>query len=112
MQISTKFFFIADERNFLSEEDDVMQGRIVSLMELLANSGSEDVSQMVINFLVSYKNLLISEIQFQNKVTSRTLESLIKALLITSCRRKDFRHLNSMVKFKSSKFVPDLTHFF
>lgn len=86
-----------DERSLLAEEDNVIQARIASLQTLLDISNGEDSSQMILNALETYKSLLICEPDLQNKLSCKTLESLVHALLIVLAHRKEFDHLNSMV---------------
>lgn len=86
------------EKRLLAEKDVVIQARIEALLELLQNTNNEESSVMVLNSLETYKKFLICETELQNKVTSQTVESLIKALLIIFCHRKEFEHLNSMVR--------------
>ena len=75
----------------------MIQARIESLMNLLQIRNNEDVTQMILNALETYKKLIVCDTSWQNKVTGKTLESLIKSLLIVTCHRKEFEHLNSMV---------------
>lgn len=70
-------------------------------MELFSNTDSEEVSQMVLNSLDTYKKLLIIEPELQNKLSCETVDSLIKSLLIVLCHRKEFDQLNSMVSLSS-----------
>lgn len=82
----------------LSEDDNVIQARIASLLKLLEISNDEDSSQMILNVLETYKSFLICEPDLQNKISCKTLESLIHALLIILSHRKEFDHLHSMVR--------------
>lgn len=66
-------------------------------MELFQSNNTEEVSQMIINGLETYKKLLICEPELQNKFSNETLDTLIRALLAVLCYRKEYEHLNSMV---------------
>lgn len=86
------------EKKLLAEKDDVIQARIEALLQLLENTNNEESSMMILNTLETYKKFIICETEMQNKVTSKTVDSLVKALLVIFCDRKEFDHLNSMVR--------------
>lgn len=86
------------EKKLLAERDEVIQARIEALLELLQSTNNDEASLMVLNSLETYKKFLICETEMQNKVTSKTVDTLIEALLIIYCHRKEFEHLNSMVR--------------
>lgn len=86
------------EKKLLMEEDNIVQARIASLINLFVTNNSEEGSQMILNSLETYKRLLITEPELQNKISGQTLESLIKALLVIMCHRKEYDHLNSLVR--------------
>lgn len=85
----------------MQEDDSTINARIDSLMDLFRKSDSEETNQIILNSLETYKKLLICETSLQNKFSGKTLDSLIKALLVVMCHRKDFDHLNSMVRSTS-----------
>lgn len=67
-------------------------------MELFVNSNSDEISQMILNGLDTYKKLLIIEVELQNKLSCETIDTLIDSLLVILCHRKAFDHLHSMVR--------------
>lgn len=89
------------EQKLLMEEDEVVRARIESLMQMFLYNNTDDSSQMILNSIDTYKKLLVCEPEFQNKVSCQTIESLVKSLLILSCHRKEYDHLNSMVSHRS-----------
>lgn len=101
-EISSFFnlFLFKGEKRFLAEDENVIQARIDSLMNLFLTNNSESVSQMIFNALETYKKFLVCESPMQNKISGPTLELLIKSLLIITCHRKDYDHLKSLVRWK------------
>lgn len=94
----------------MQEEDHLIQARIESLMKLFQNTNNnESANQMILNTLETYKKLIIIETSMQNKVTGQTLENLIRALLIITCYRKEYDHLNSLVRYYTTINVTQLT---
>lgn len=90
-------FFRAVVKKFLQEDDDVIHARILALLQLFETANSEVASQMILNALDTYKKHLIYETELQNKLSCRTMEILIKALLTVLCFREEHDHLHSMV---------------
>lgn len=85
------------EKRILNEPEPFMQGRFDSLIEFFRNSNTAIADQMILNSLETYKKLLLSDPEFQNNISWEVLETLIEALLLVFCHRKDYDHLNSMV---------------
>lgn len=106
----TDIVYFLDEKKLLLEDDSVILGRINSLMSFFQNNNTPEVSQMILNSLETYKKLIICETELQNKIGCSTLENLIKALLVITCHRKEYDHLNSMVSFALSPAVFALTN--
>ena len=66
-------------------------------MGLFQCSDHEEVSQMIMNSLETYKKYIIVHSEYQNKLSRRTVQDLLNALLVVTCFQKKFDHLNSMV---------------
>lgn len=105
-------FQLSVEQKLLVEEDEVIRARIESVMQIFQHNSTEESSQMVMNCIDTYKKFLICEPELQNKVSCQTMESLVKSLLVMSCHRKEYDHLNSMVKINEiPNFHLELTNF-
>lgn len=66
-------------------------------MDLFQSSDHEEVLQMIMNSLETFKKYIIVYSEYQNKLSRRTVQDLLNALLVVTCFQKKFDHLNSMV---------------
>lgn len=66
-------------------------------MALFQSSNNEVVLQMIMNSLETFKKYIIVHSEYQNKLSKRTVQDLLNALLVVTCFQKKFDHLNSMV---------------
>lgn len=85
------------ERILLQEDDLIAQVRMDALMQLFEISNDEKVTKMILNVLETYRKLLIRETDIQNKISSLTMQKLLKYNMIILCQRKQYEHLYSMV---------------
>lgn len=66
-------------------------------MGLFQSSDNEEVLLMIMNSLETFKKYIIVHSEYQNKLSRRTVQDLLNALLVVTCFREKFDHLNSMV---------------
>lgn len=84
-------------------------------MNLFQNTDCEEVNQIVINTLETYKKFLVCEMDLQNKLSYATIEQLMHSLMIIFSYKKDYGHLHSLVSlttaivFKHIHLVNNLT---
>lgn len=66
-------------------------------MNLFQYSDVEEVTQMIMNSLETYKKYIIIHSEYQNKLSKRTVLDLLNALLVVTCFQQKSDHLISMV---------------
>lgn len=109
---SSKLYFL--ERKFQNESDDVIKARLDSLMHLLQNTNNNayDTGQLVLNVYESYRKILLRDVNFQAKLSSETISTLLNNYLFILCHRKQFEHLHSAIKLfpihRKLKYIREL----